>query len=157
MPQKPQNDSGTVQADRIQSSVIKILQSLREKSDFDNIVSTCGDSNRTLAHLSAQFGYRSLLKHLVEWKIDLTVADVNGLTALHCAYLAGDQESIQILLRAGASLYVEDKLGRLPRDLAPAGSDLEEGLDQLPARSFDPSPELSAYRAQASYSPRFTD
>ena len=126
MPQQPQNDSGNSQAGQVERNVVKILQLLREKSDFDNIVSTCGDSSRTLAHLSVQFGYIYLLKHLVEWRIDLTVADVSGLTALHCAYLKGDRESIQILLRAGASPYVKDKLGRLPRDLAPGGLDLEE-------------------------------
>ena len=119
MAEQPQKDSGNSQANRIEASVIKALQSLRKKFDFDDIVSTTDDSNRTLAHLSVQFGYIVLLKHLVEWKIDLTVADVSGLTALHRAYLKGDQESIRILLRAGAPVDVTDKLGRIPRDLLP--------------------------------------
>jgi len=131
MPQQPQEISGNSQAGQIERNIVKILQSLREKSDFDNIVSTCDDSNRTLAHLSVQFGYIYLLKYLVEWRIDLKVADVSGLTALHCAYLKGDRESIRILLRAGASPSVKDKLGRLPRDLAPEGLDLEERLMEL--------------------------
>ena len=125
MLQLPQEESINSQADQMESSIIEALQSLRKKFDFDSIVSTSDDSGRTLAHLAVQFGYISLLKHLVEWRIDLKVADVSGLTALHCAYLKGDQESIRILLRADAPLYVKDKLGRLPKDLAPEGSDLE--------------------------------
>ena len=132
MPPQPQKDSGKSQANQIESSVIKALQSLRKKFDFDDIVSTTDDSNRTLAHLSVQFGYIVLLEHLVEWRIDLTVADVSGLTALHCAYLKGDQESTRILLRAGAPLDVRDNLGRLPRDL--------EGL-------MEPDPSLRPHEA----------
>jgi len=128
MPQQPKKISGTHQAGQVESSVIKRLQSLREKSGFRTIVSTTDDSSQTLAHLSARFGYISLLQHLVEWEIDLTVADVSGLTALHWAYLKGDWESARILLWADAPQGVKDKLGRLPRDLAPEGSGLE-GLD----------------------------
>jgi len=115
------------QGNRIESSVTEALLSLREKTNFDDIVSTTNDSNQTLAHLSVLFGYISLLRHLVEWRIDLTVADISGLTALHCAYLKEDGESIRILLRGGASSSVEDKLGRIPRDLAPEGSELASG------------------------------
>ena len=122
-------DSANSQAGQIESSLINAVLSLREKPNFDDIVSTVNDSSQTLAHLSVLFGYISLLKHLVDWGIDLTVADISGLTALHCAFLKEDRESIRILLRAGASLYVEDKLGRLPRDLAPEGSDLAEALE----------------------------
>lgn len=113
------------QVEQIEVSVLEALLSLREKSNFDDIVSTTNDSNQTLAHLSVLLGYISLLRHLVEWRIDLTVADVSGLTALHCAYLKEDRESIRILLRGGAS-STEDKLGRYPRDLAPEGSDLRD-------------------------------
>ena len=126
MPQQPEKDSGTSQVGQTESSVIKILQSLREKSNFDNfdnIVSTTDNSSRTLAHQCVQFGYISLLKYLVEWRIDLAIADVSGLTALNFAYLKGDPESIRILLEAGASQDVKDKLGRPPRDLAPERSE----------------------------------
>ena len=111
----------------METSLIKALLSLREKPNFDIIVSTSNDSSQTLAHLSVLFGYIPLLNHLVDWRIDLTIADISGLTALHYAYLKEDRESIQILLSAGASPSIEDKLGRVPRDLAPVGSDLVEG------------------------------
>ena len=122
-------DSANSQAGQIETSLVKALLSLREKPNFDDIVSTSNDSSQTLAHLSVLFGYISLLNHLVEWRIDLTIADISGLTALHCAYLKEDRESIRILQSAGASPSIEDKLGRLPRDLAPEGSDLVEGLE----------------------------
>jgi hypothetical protein len=124
-PQDPDNP----QEVQIESSIIKAVLSLRSKSNFNNIVSTTNDSSQTLAHLSILYGYISLLRHLVDWGIDLTVADINGLTALHCAYLKEDRESIRILLRGGASSSVEDKLGRYPKDLAPEGSDLADGLE----------------------------
>jgi len=121
--------SGNSQDGQIESSLIEALLSLREKPNFDDIVSTSNDSSQTLAHLSILYGYISLLRHLVDWRIDLTTADISGLTALHCAYLKEDQESIRMLLRGGASPFVEDKLGRLPRDLAPEGSDLADALE----------------------------
>ena len=123
-------DSANSQAGQIESSLIRALLSLHEKPNFDDIVSTSNDSSQTLAHLSVLFGYISLLKHLVDWRIDLTIADISGLTALHCAYLKEDQESIRILLSAGASPSVKDKLGRVPRDLAPVGSDLVNGVEE---------------------------
>ena len=123
------HDSGDPQAGQIESSILEALLSLREITNFDDILSTSNDSNQTLAHLSILYGFRSLLRHLVEWRIDLTVADINGFTALHCAYLKEDRESIQILLRGGASSSIEDILGRVPRDLAPEGSDLADWLD----------------------------
>ena len=122
-------DSADSQAGQIETSIIEALLSLREKPNFDDIVSTSNDSRQTLAHLSVLFGYIFLLRHLVDWRIDLTIADISGLTALHCAYLKEDRKSIRILLSAGASPSVEDKLGRVPRDLAPVGSILAEGLE----------------------------
>jgi len=122
--------SATSQAGQIESSLLGALLSLREKPNFDDIVSTSNDSSQTLAHLSVLYGYISLLRHLVEWRIDLRVADINGLTALHCAYLKEDRESIQILLRGGAPPSIEDKLGRLPRDLASEESDLADWLER---------------------------
>ena len=51
------------------------------------------------------------------------------MTALHCAYLKGDRENIRILLNAGASPSIEDKLGRFLRDLAPVGLNFMKGLE----------------------------
>ena len=121
--------SNNLEAGQIESYLLKALLSLSEKPNFDDIVSTRNDDSQTLAHLSVLYGYISLLSRLVEWKIDLTVADINGLTALHCACLKEDRESIRILLSGGAPPSVEDKLGKRPIDLLPEGSDLADLLE----------------------------
>jgi len=123
-------DSNNSQAGQVEPAVVDALLSLSEKPNFDDIVSTSNDSSQTLAHLSVLYGYISLLERLVEWRIDLTVADISGLTALHCAYLKEDRKSIRILLSGGASSSIEDKLGRRPRDLLPEGSDLADLPDE---------------------------
>ena len=122
-------DPDTSQAGQIESSLLQALLSLGQGSNFDDIVSTSNDSGQTLVHLSVLFGYAVLLECLVRWRINLAVADISGLTALHCAYLKEDRESIRILLRGGASVSIEDKLGRIPRDLASEGSDLADWLE----------------------------
>src|SRR5258706_9054944 len=53
--------------------------------NFHEILSTTNDYNQTFAHLSILYDYPSLLARLIDWHIDLTITDVNGLTALHCA------------------------------------------------------------------------
>jgi len=94
------------------------LTLLSEHPGFDELISTTNDNNQTLAHLAVSLGFTSLLNSLVGWSIDVGIADVNGFTALHCAYLKGDQECIDILLSSGASELVKDNQGRLPDDLA---------------------------------------
>ena len=117
-------------AEQIESFVLDALMSLREKTNFDDIVSTTNDSNQTLAHLSALFDYMSLLEHLVGWRIDLTIADISGLTALQYACQKEDWVGIRTLLRGGAPSTLEDNLGRVPRDLLPEGSYLADWLDR---------------------------
>ena len=107
--------------DPIETSLIEALSSLQARSKFHEIVSTPNEYNQTLAHLSVLYNYPSLLSRLVEWHIDLTIADVNGLTALHCAYMKGDLDCVEILRRGGASEIVTDILGRTPSELQPEG------------------------------------
>ena len=118
------------QAGQIESSVLETLLSLRKEPNFDDIITTSNDSSQTLVHLSVLFDYTSLLEHLVVWRIDLTVADTSGLTALHYACLKEDWVSIRTLLRGGAPSSLEDNLGRVPRDLLPEGSYLADWLDR---------------------------
>jgi len=119
-------DSNSSQAWQVEKTLLSALLSLRERPNFEDIVSTSNDSSQTFAHLSVLYGYITLLERLVEWRIDLTVADTSGLTALHYAYLKEDRESIRILLSGGAPSSVEDRLGRRPRDVLPEGSDLAD-------------------------------
>ena len=95
------------------------------------------DYSQTLAHLSIFYGYPSLLRHLAEWRIDLTIADVNGLTALHCAFMKGDLDSVRILRQGGAPETVTDKLGRTPSDLQPEGFGSAIDLDAEVAAGLD--------------------
>jgi len=116
--------------------MVEALTSLQARPDFHEIVSTRIDYDQTLAHLSICYGYSTLLDLLIGWGIDLTVADVNGLTALHWAYLKGDRDSVRTLRRRGASETVTDKLGRTPSDLQP------EGLGEF--EEFDSDIDLDA-------------
>ena len=109
-------DSDNSQTGQIESSVLGALLSLRKEPNLDDIITTSNDSSQTLVHLSVLFGYMSLLEHLVGWRINLTVADISGLTALHYACQKGDWVSIRTLLRGGAPSSIEDKLGRVSRD-----------------------------------------
>jgi len=111
-------DSNSSQPWQVERTLLNALLSLRERPNFEDIVSTSNDSSQTFAHLSVLYGYISLLERLVEWRIDLTVADTSGLTALHYAYLKEDRESIRILLSGGAPSSVEDRLGRPQRRVA---------------------------------------
>src|SRR5258708_3323768 len=96
---------------------MEALSCLQQRPNFHEIVSTTNDYRQTLAHLSICYGFPSLLNLLVDWRIDLSIADVNGLTALHCAYMKGDLDSVRILRRGGASESATDNLGRTPSDL----------------------------------------
>ena len=107
--------------DPVETSLIEALSFLQSRPKFHEIVSTPNEYHQTLAHLSILYDYPSLLSRLVEWHIDLTIADVNGLTALHCAYMKGNLDSVQILRRGGASEIVTDRLGRTPSELQPEG------------------------------------
>jgi hypothetical protein len=105
----------------IEIDLVEALRCLQVRPNFQEIVSTTNDWGQTLAHLSIFYGYPSLLSSLVDWRINLTIADGNGFTALHYAYMKGDLDGVRILRRGGASEIVMDKLGRMPLDLQPQG------------------------------------
>ena len=103
----------------IETRLVEALGYLEVQPNVGEILSTTNDWGQTLAHLSILHAYPSLLSHLVDWHINLTIADVNGLTALHYAYMKCDFDSVRILRRGGASETVMDKLGRTPLELQP--------------------------------------
>ena len=103
--------------DPIETGLVAALTSLQSRPNFPEIVSTTNDWGQSLAHLSILHGYPYLLSCLVDWHINLAIADANGLTALHYAYMNNDLGSIRSLRRGGASESVVDKLGRRPLDL----------------------------------------
>jgi hypothetical protein len=134
--------------DPIETGIMDALSCLQAQPNFHEIVSTTNDYDQTLAHLSVFYDYPSLLGRLVEWNINLTIADVNGLTALHCAYMKGDLDSVRTLRSGGAPEAVTDKLGRTPSELLPEGlegfgSDID--LDAEVAIGLDAEVDPEAY------------
>jgi hypothetical protein len=111
-------DKTNTSVDPLEMAMIRLLTLYCGKPDFREVISTPNDYNQTLLHWSVLASHTSLLKKLVHWGLDLSVADVNGLTALHCAYLKEDQESVRTLLSGGASDLARDGLGRVPAGLA---------------------------------------
>ena len=103
----------------IEGAIVDALEPLQKLANFGGLVSMTNDYNQTLAHFASLSGYYKLLKRLVEWNVDLTVADVNGLTPLHCAYEGGCSACVELLLNAGASGTVLDAIGRNPAGLMP--------------------------------------
>ena len=117
------------QDSEVQIAIIQALAPLQTTSLFEGIISKTNDSNQTLAHFAVLSGYIDLLRQLVEWNIDLSIADVDGLTALHCAYKKGDRAAVELLLGNGASETVLDVLGRAPSHLMPEGFDSPRDYD----------------------------
>ena len=124
-----QGRSGVVQPEEnpIETGLVHALSCIKARPNFREIVSTTNEYGQTLAHLAILYDYSSLLHHLVDWGIDLALSDINGLTALHCAYMKGDLHGVRILRRGGAPEATKDKLGRIPSDLQPEG--FGRGLD----------------------------
>jgi hypothetical protein len=114
---------GGAQDNEIETAIIQALAPLQDTLHFDGLISKTNDYNQTLAHFAILFGFINLLRQLMEWHIDLTIADVNGLTALHFAYKKGDRACVELLLNYGASETVLDALGRAPSHLMPDGFD----------------------------------
>jgi hypothetical protein len=105
--------------DEIETAIIQALAPLQYTQDFEEVISNTNAYKQTLAHFAVQFGYADLLRRLVGWNIDLSIADVNGFTALHFAYKKGDRACVDLLLENGASETVLDALGRAPSHLMP--------------------------------------
>ena len=116
-------------AQDIETAIIQALAPLQNTLNFEGLISKTNDYDQTLAHFAVLFGYIKLLRQLVEWNIDLTIADVNGLTALHCAYKKGDRACVELLIEHGASETVLDALGRAPPHLMPEGFDSSDDYD----------------------------
>ena len=118
---RPLSGGETRHHDEIETAIIQAMAPLQDTQDFGEVISKTNDYNQTLAHFAVHFGYTNLLRRLVGWNIDLTIADVNGFTALHCAYKRGDRVCVDLLLEKGASETVVDALGRAPSQLMPEG------------------------------------
>ena len=117
-----------ISANESENFAFRFLSSLIGSPSWLRTISFVNDRNQTLAHLAILFRYTALLEKLVEWGVNPDVQDLNGFTALHCAYLCKDWESVRLLRCAGADENLEDNLGRLPVDIySPCTSDIRAG------------------------------
>ena len=113
-PTQPTNQFFSLGVDEMESWMLEFLSSLANSPGWENTVSLVNEHHQTLAHLAVLFQYTTLLKKVAQWGIDVDVQDVNGFTALHCAYMRGDLDSVRVLKRYGADEDIEDNLGRQP-------------------------------------------
>ena len=113
----PMNQSFSMSAGEMEQLILQFLTSISNSPNWENTISLVNEHRQTLAHLAVLFRYTTLLEKVAQWGIDVDTQDVNGFTALHCAYLCGDLDSVQILMGYGADDDIRDNLGRRPLDM----------------------------------------
>ena len=116
-PTQSTNQFFSLGVDEMESWTLQFLSSLANSPGWEDTISLMNEHHQTLAHLAVIFRYTALLKKVTQWGIDVDVQDVNGFTALHCAYLCGDLDSVRVLKGYGADEDIEDTLGRRPLDM----------------------------------------
>jgi len=116
-PNQPMRPSFSTSAGEMEALTVQLLASFTNSPSWENSVSFVNEHHQTLAHLAVLFRYTTLLEKVAQWGINVDVQDVNGFTALHCAYLCGDLDSVRILKGYGADEDVQDCLGRRPSDM----------------------------------------
>jgi hypothetical protein len=127
-PGQPTSQFSEIGAGELEGWTLRFLTSLSHTPGWKRTVSLMNEYHQTLAHLAVLFRYTTLLEKVAQWGIDVDVQDVNGFTALHCAYSCGDLDSVGILKGYGADEDIEDNLGRRPLDMyTPSTSDLGKG------------------------------
>ena len=107
-------------ANGLEGLYIRVLSAYSRAADWKQTVSLQNEYGQTLAHMSVMLGYLRLLGSLVEWGIDLNLADLNGSTALHYAFLFNEVTCAVSLIRSGADQLALDALGRSPWNLNPS-------------------------------------
>ena len=127
-PAQPTSQFFSIGSGELEGWTIRLLASLADTPGWEDTVSLVNEHHQTLAHLAVLFRYTALLKQVAQWGIDVDVQDVNGFTALHCAYLCGDLDSVWVLKGYGADEDIQDNLGRRPSDMyIPSTNDLGGG------------------------------
>ena len=116
-PSQPMSQFFSLGVGEMERWTLQFLSSLANSPGWENTVSLVNEHHQTLAHLAVLFRYTTLLKTVAQWGIDVDVQDVNGFTALHCAYLCGDLDSVRVLKGYGADEDIQDNLGRRPSDM----------------------------------------
>jgi hypothetical protein len=108
---KPYASKGLPSLDHGQFEEIAIytLSSYSMHCDWTEAVSCPNEYGQTLAHLAVTLGYTRLLEQLISWKIDLSVRDAAGATALHFACLFDRPDCVPLLTRNGADQQTYDE------------------------------------------------
>jgi len=129
---------------------LQFFASVADSSGWENTVSLVNEHRQTLAHPAVLFQYPTLLEKVTQWGIDVDIQEVNGFTALHCAYLYGDSDSVRVLKGNGADEDIQDNLGRQPLDMYTPGtkkgspsSDRTSSSAQIPSTGEEDWEELS--------------
>ena len=76
---------GEARDNEIETAMIQALASLQNTLYFEQLISKTDDYDQTLAHFAVLFRYSELPRQLLGWDINISIADINGFTALHCA------------------------------------------------------------------------
>ena len=122
-PTQPTNQFFSLGVDEMESWTLQFLSSLANSPGWEYTISIVNEHHQTLAHLAVLSRYTALLKKVAQWGINVDMQDLNGFTALHCAYLCGDLDSVQVLKGYGADEEIEDTLGRRPSDMYTQSTD----------------------------------
>ncbi len=98
-----------------------VLEMKKYRARGADVQETESGSQRTALHKAAFWGHDAATQYLVhEARVRLDAQDFNGDTALHDAARFGHAKVVSILVAAGASLTVRNKLGQTPQDTAVA-------------------------------------
>jgi hypothetical protein len=116
-PAQSQDSLLPIDGQELEELGVRFLATISDSPHWSDDLSFVDGSHQTIAHLCVFSGFTRLLAKVVDWGIGLDVQDVNGLTALHCAYLCEDWDCVRILKEAGANEYIKDNLGRAPREM----------------------------------------
>src|ERR1700734_2248442 len=86
-------------------------------------------SGETALHKAVRGGHLNVTKMLLEANVSPRIADFEGNTALHQAAYLGSTDTLGLLLRFGADVSSQNKVGVTPRKLARFGFDkLMDGM-----------------------------
>lgn len=94
--------------------VLKVINLLPNNPNW----SLCTQEGQTLLHLSCLKGYYKLVSSLLRKGARVDSRDVNGFTPLHFASLAGDRNSIELLINCKANLSIRSNNGSTAEDVA---------------------------------------